>query len=120
MSTKIAIIGAGGMAAYHTTGFRQAGAEIVALADVNQAAAEKSAAKYGIGQVFSDVAEMLRKLPELDAVFDHCAQQVSRSARASGTEGRQACILREATGDQRKGDGADASRRRQGEAHADV
>ena len=68
MSTKIAIIGAGGMAAYHATGFRQAGAEIIALADVNQAAAERSAAKHGISGVFTDVAEMLRKLPELDAV----------------------------------------------------
>jgi predicted dehydrogenase len=68
MSIKIAIIGAGGMAAYHATGFRQAGAEILALADVNPAAAEKSAAKHGIGRVFTDVAEMLRALPELDAV----------------------------------------------------
>jgi predicted dehydrogenase len=39
-----------------------------ALADVNPAAAEKSAAKHGIGRVFTDVAEMLRALPELDAV----------------------------------------------------
>jgi predicted dehydrogenase len=68
MSIKIGIIGAGGMAAYHTTGFRQAGAEIVALADVNAAAAQKSAAQYGIDNVFTDVAEMLRKLPEIDAV----------------------------------------------------
>jgi predicted dehydrogenase len=66
MSTKIAIIGAGGMAAYHASGFRQAGAEIVALADVNQAAAEKAAAKHGITRVFTDVADMLRS--ELDAV----------------------------------------------------
>jgi len=68
MSTKIAIIGAGGMAAYHTTGFRQAGAEIIALADVNKTAAERSAAQYGIDNVYTDVAEMLRALPELDAV----------------------------------------------------
>ena len=68
MSIKIAIIGAGGMAAYHTTGFRQAGADIVALADLNQAAAERSAAQYGIERVFTDVAEMLRTMPELDAV----------------------------------------------------
>jgi len=68
MSIKIAIIGAGGMAAYHATGFRQAGAEIVALADVNKAAAEKAAAKHGIPQVFDDVAKMLKALPELDAV----------------------------------------------------
>jgi putative heme-binding domain-containing protein len=68
MSIKIGIIGAGGMAAHHTTGFRQAGAEIVALADVNALAAEKAAAKYGIGRAFGDVAEMLRTVPELDAV----------------------------------------------------
>lgn len=68
MSIKIAIIGAGGMAAYHATGFRQAGAEIVALADVNQPAAEKAAAKHGIPRVFGDVSEMLKALPELDAV----------------------------------------------------
>ena len=68
MSTKIAVIGAGGMAAYHTKGFREAGADIVALADVNGAAAEKAAARYGIGRHFSEVAEMLRALPEIDAV----------------------------------------------------
>ncbi len=68
MSTKIAIIGAGGMAAYHATGFRNAGADIVALADVNQAAAERAAAKHGIGRVFTSVSEMLRDVPELDAV----------------------------------------------------
>lgn len=68
MSIKIGIIGAGGMAAYHTQGFRDAGAEIVAMADVNQAAAEKSASKYGIGRVFGDVADMFRTMPEIDAV----------------------------------------------------
>ncbi len=68
MSTKIAIIGAGGMAAYHANGFRQAGAEIIALCDVSQAAADRAAAKHGIGKVFTDVAAMLRDLPELDAV----------------------------------------------------
>lgn len=68
MSTKIAIIGAGGMAAYHAKGFREAGAEIVALADVNGPAAQKAAAKHGIGRVFTDVGDMLRSMPELDAV----------------------------------------------------
>ena len=68
MSTKIAIIGAGGMAAYHAKGFREAGAEIIALADVNAAAAEKAAARHGISRHFGDVGEMLRALPELDAV----------------------------------------------------
>jgi predicted dehydrogenase len=68
MSTKIGIIGAGGMAGYHAQGFREAGAEVVAMADANKAAAEKGAAKHGIGRVFGDVAEMFRAMPELDAV----------------------------------------------------
>ena len=68
MSTKIAIIGAGGMAAYHAQGFREAGADIVALADVNAAAAEKAAAKHGIARHFGDVADMFRAVPEIDAV----------------------------------------------------
>ena len=50
MSTKIAIIGAGGMAAYHATGFRQAGAAIIALCDVNQGVAHKAPAKPGMPQ----------------------------------------------------------------------
>src|SRR4051812_46968922 len=68
MSTKVGIIGAGGMAAYHTQGFREAGADIVALADVAPGAAERAAKKYGIGRHFTDVAEMFRAMPEIDAV----------------------------------------------------
>ena len=68
MSKKIAIIGAGGMAAYHIAGFRQAGAEVIAMADVNHAAAQATAAKQGIDQTFGDVAEMFAALPELDGV----------------------------------------------------
>ena len=56
------------MAAYHAKGFREAGAEIVALADVNGPAAQKAAAKHGIGRVFTDVGDMLRSMPDLDAV----------------------------------------------------
>ncbi|WP_221029557.1 Gfo/Idh/MocA family protein [Actomonas aquatica] len=68
MSKKIAIIGAGGMAAYHINGFRSAGADVVAMADVNHAAAQATAAKHGIDKTFGDVAEMLSALPELDGV----------------------------------------------------
>ncbi len=67
MSIKAGIIGAGGMAHYHTAGFRMAGADIIALADVNQSAAAAAAKRYNIEQVFDDVASML-KLKELDAV----------------------------------------------------
>lgn len=68
MSLKIAIVGAGGMAHHHATGFQQAGAEIVALADLNQPAAERVATKFGIGRVFPSLAAVLRSVPELDAV----------------------------------------------------
>lgn len=65
---KLAIIGAGGMAAYHINGFRAGGAEVVAIADVNAEAAAKTAAQYGIGKSFGDVAEMFAAMPELDGV----------------------------------------------------
>lgn len=68
MSLKIGIIGAGGMANYHVPGFRAAGAEVVALCDVSRSAAEKAAAKHAIPRVFTDTADMLKSLPELDAV----------------------------------------------------
>jgi predicted dehydrogenase len=47
MATKIGIIGAGGMVNYHIAGFGQAGAEIVAIADMNKAAAQKIADAKG-------------------------------------------------------------------------
>jgi len=68
MSIKIGIVGAGGMAGYHVAGFRKSGAEIVALADVNKAAADRAAAKHGIGRVFKSLSEMLRRAPEINAV----------------------------------------------------
>ncbi|MEZ5327385.1 MAG: Gfo/Idh/MocA family oxidoreductase [Verrucomicrobiales bacterium] len=67
MATKIGIIGAGGMVNYHIAGFVQAGAEIVAIADMNMAAAQRIADANGIPNVFSDVAGMLA-LDEIDAV----------------------------------------------------
>jgi len=68
MPIKIGIIGAGGMLRYHAAGFKSAGAEIVAVADVNEAAAQKVAAREGIPHAFGDVARMLKECPEIDAV----------------------------------------------------
>jgi predicted dehydrogenase len=68
MSIKIGIIGAGGMLRYHAAGFRSAGAEIIAVTDVNESAAKAAATREGIGRSFGDVAVMLRDCPELDAV----------------------------------------------------
>lgn len=66
MAIKVGVIGAGGMAHYHIAGFRQAGAEVVAMADVNEEAAKASAEKNDIPTVFGDVAEML--VSDIDAV----------------------------------------------------
>jgi predicted dehydrogenase len=66
MATKIGIIGAGGMARYHIEGFRKAGGEVVAIADVNEDAAKQSAASYGVGATFGDVAALLAS--DIDAV----------------------------------------------------
>ncbi len=59
MSTKIAIIGAGGMLQYHAAGFKQAGAELVGIADLSLESAKKAAAEYAIPAAFADVSEML-------------------------------------------------------------
>lgn len=47
------------MLQYHAKGFQDAGAEIVAIADMNEEAATKAAAEWGNPKVFGDVAKML-------------------------------------------------------------
>ena len=67
MIIKIGIIGAGGMAKFHIPGFRAAGAEVVAIADVNEQAAAKSAAANNVAHSYGSVAKML-STEKLDAV----------------------------------------------------
>ncbi len=59
MSIKVAIIGAGGMLEYHANGFLEAGAELVAISDMNEAAAAKAASHYGMSGVFTSPQAML-------------------------------------------------------------
>ena len=68
MSTKVGVIGAGGMLQYHAAGFRQAGAEIVAVADAAPGAASAAAGKWNIPHGYDSVAEMLAAHPEIQAV----------------------------------------------------
>ncbi len=68
MSKKIGLVGAGGMADYHVEGFVKGGAEVVAVADPNLNAAQKYAKGKDIGQTFESLTDMLKELPELDAV----------------------------------------------------
>ena len=56
------------MLQYHAAGFRAAGAEIIAICDMNQAAAKTAAETYNVPHVFSDSAQMLEQLNDLDAV----------------------------------------------------
>lgn len=56
------------MLQYHAEGFRQAGAEVVAIADVNEAAAQAAADELEVPRAFGDVAQMYASLPDLDAV----------------------------------------------------
>ncbi len=68
MSTKVGVIGAGGMLQYHAAGFRQAGAEIVAVADPAPDAAASAAGKWGIARAYDSVDAMLSGSPEIEAV----------------------------------------------------
>lgn len=56
------------MAQYHIAGFKQAGAEILAIADLNADAAKASAKNFGVERSFGSVETMFEELPELDAV----------------------------------------------------
>ncbi len=64
---RIGVIGAGGMSRYHVPGFRKAGAEVAAVADVNLEAALRCAEGFGVKRAYGSAAEMIRK-EKLDAV----------------------------------------------------
>lgn len=66
MATKVGVIGAGGMLQYHVPGFQQGGGEVTAIADVNKTAAQASADKWAIPNVYDDTAEFLKT--DIDAV----------------------------------------------------
>lgn len=68
MPIQVGVIGAGGMLQHHATGFRLAGAEILAVADPAPGAAAKAAAKWGISRAFESADAMLADCKDLDAV----------------------------------------------------
>ena len=77
MATKVGIIGAGGMVGYHIAGFKDAGAEIAAIADMNLEAAQKVAEENGYSHVINytkdDFAKEVLKITNnegVPAVFD--------------------------------------------------
>ncbi|MGY8643193.1 MAG: Gfo/Idh/MocA family protein, partial [Verrucomicrobiales bacterium] len=67
MATKVGIIGAGGMVSYHIAGFKKAGAEVIAIADMVKEAANKVAAEHDIPTSYGSVEEILAN-PDIDAI----------------------------------------------------
>lgn len=64
---RIGIVGAGVMAEYHVTGYRKAGAEVVAIADRNPEAGTRFARKMEIPEVYASLTELLARC-HVDAV----------------------------------------------------
>lgn len=58
---KIGIVGAGFMADYHIRGFRNAGAEVVGIADAAFAAAQSAAKKYNVANAYESLEQMVEK-----------------------------------------------------------
>ena len=56
------------MLEYHAAGFCAGGADLLAICDMNEKAAQKAAKELGIPHVFSDSAKMLSELTDLDAI----------------------------------------------------
>ena len=66
---NVTLVGLGGRGQDHAKFYNEiATANITGVCDVNQAAADRAAAKHQIGRVFTDVTAMLKAVPELDAV----------------------------------------------------
>jgi len=56
------------MARYHVAGFRDAGADVVAVVDQNPAAAEEASRKYGVDRTFGRTKDLYAAMHDLDAV----------------------------------------------------
>lgn len=68
MSVKVGVIGGGGMAAYHIQGFKNAGAEVIAIADMNPEIGKAMSEKHDIPNIFTDAQEMIDSQAGLDAI----------------------------------------------------
>lgn len=66
---KIAIIGVGGISEMHIASYlRNPDVELYAFCDINEKRLHEMGEKYGISRLYTDKDEMLRALPEIDAV----------------------------------------------------
>lgn len=58
---RVALVGCGLISLYHLRAWQAAGAEIVALCDIDQAKAEARTAEFGVTRLYTDAAEMFRQ-----------------------------------------------------------
>ena len=66
---KIAVIGMGGISEMHIASYlRNPDVELYAFCDINEKRLHEMGEKYGISRLYTDKDEMLRALPEIDAV----------------------------------------------------
>jgi predicted dehydrogenase len=65
---RVALLGAGMIAHHHAEEWRQVGADVVAVADVEPRVLAEFAAKYGIDATYSDYRELLRREESVDIV----------------------------------------------------
>jgi len=65
---KVALIGAGGITRIHYAGYQTAGADVVAIADVNPKALETRQREWDIPRAYASYEELLEQEPEVQAV----------------------------------------------------
>ncbi len=66
---KIGVIGVGNISECHIDAYRRnPNVELYAFCDINRERLEEKGARYGVTRLYTDEAEMLQALPELDAV----------------------------------------------------
>lgn len=66
---KIAVVGVGGISIHHINSyFKNPNVEVYAFCDINETRLRYMGEKHGITRLYNDEAEMLRELPEIDAV----------------------------------------------------
>ena len=66
---KVAVIGVGSISVEHINGYlADPNVELCAFCDINENRLKMMGEKYGITRLYTDEAEMLKEMPELDAV----------------------------------------------------
>ncbi len=68
MATQVGIVGGGGIASYHIRGYQKAGAQVVAVCDVNAAAAQATAKQFAIPKTYDSLKAMIDGEKGLQAV----------------------------------------------------